>query len=163
MRGPVLPPEERGGRYQAHGEQDDLLRRREACALRPDDPEDQRGQRSRAEEGPGDIHPVCIGIRTLGQHHAGHSEGREAEGEVEPENAAPAPQADQRAPDDGASCQRESGHCRPHTDGPVAAALVGVELTQHRQRAGLAGGSAQPHDGPAGDQHGGVRRERADD
>ena len=98
------------------------------------------------------------GIGALRQDHRRQHQGGQPEDEVEPEDRPPVPQADERAADDRPQGERQAGHGRPDADGPVPAALIGVQVPQHRQGARLARGGAQSHDGPPGDQHAGIRR-----
>ena len=117
-----------------------------------------RAARTPAPSSAGGVDPVRLGIGALRQDHRPQPQRGQPEGEVEPEDRPPVPQADERAADDRPQGERQAGHGRPDADGPVPAALVGVQVPQHRQGARLARGGAQSHDGPPGDQHAGIRR-----
>ncbi len=159
-RGPALPEHEgRAGGY-GHREQRQDAGRAVADRLTVDDAEDQGGQRAGAEHRACRVNPARSLVGALRQHPGRDDQRGQAEGHVEPEDPPPAPRPDQRPAQDRPEREREPGYRGPYPEGAVAAALVRVELPDHRQRAGLARRRPQPHDRACRDQHPGARRDR---
>src|SRR5262249_45889143 len=101
-------------------------------------------------------------VGALRHDDRGDEQRGQPEEQVEPEDAAPVPRADDGAADHRAERQREPGDPRPDPDRTRACALVGVDVPEHRQRARFACRGPQAHDGAPRDQHRGVRREGAE-
>ena len=105
---------------------------------------------------------AAVGSELSGTVIAAATSAMQAEEQVEPEDAAPAPHADEQAADHRAQREREPCDGGPDADRPGALAAVSVDLPEHRQGAWLARRCAQAHDGPAGDERLRVGREGAE-
>ena len=103
------------------------------------------------------------GIHALGQRDRRDDEGQRAEDEVEPEDRAPRPDADQDAADDRTHRERQSRHRGPRTEGARPGLVIGIDVSDHRQRRGLRGRRADAHDDATDDELARVDRDRADD
>ena len=94
---------------------------------------------------------------------SGTGEGEYAEEDVEPEDGTPGPAVHQEAPDERTEREPEARYRHPDAERPSTLPTVGIEVPDHRQRAGLGGGGTDAHDDPAGDEDVGRRGDRGDD
>ncbi len=99
----------------------------------------------------------------LGDGDGRQYEGHDAEAQVEPEDGAPAGEPDQKAADDGTEGQSQARDRGPHPERVGTGLPVGVHVPDDRQRAGLAGRGADPHDHATGDEPVDVSGQRGDD
>ena len=105
---------------------------------------------------PPDVQLPALRVGALGERPRRGGERREAEHEVEPEDAAPAAGVrDEKAAEDRPGRERDAGHRRPDAESARPRAGVGIDLTDQRQRPRLASRGSDAHHDAAGDQ--GVR------
>ena len=126
-----------------------------------DHAEGQASQERGAEEETRVVDPAPLAVGRLGHEDCRQHEGDGAEAQVEPEDGPPAREPHQCARDDRPQGQGEARDGRPHPQRVGSGLAVGVDVADDRQGAGLAGGSADPHDDATDDQPIDIARQRA--